>query len=55
MAELEVSNKRALQELADFKAESKELKNQDLTVKRMEAQIGQLKAQLQNKVSFLPL
>lgn len=43
---------RVLQELADFKAESKELRNQDLTIKRMEAQLGQLKAQLQNKVSL---
>lgn len=53
IAELEVNNKRALQELADFKAESKELRNQDLSVKRMEAQLGQLKAQLQNRVSLL--
>ena len=50
VAELEGSNKRVLQELADFKAESKELRNQDLTIKRLEAQLGQLKAQLQNKV-----
>ncbi|KAL3136045.1 hypothetical protein ABBQ32_007079 [Trebouxia sp. C0010 RCD-2024] len=49
LAELEASNKGALQELADFKAESRELRNQDLTVKRMEAQLGQLKAQLQSK------
>lgn len=44
---------RVLQELDEFKAESKELRNQDLTIKRMEAQLGQLKAQLQNKVSLL--
>lgn len=55
MVELEASNKKALQELADFKTESKELRNQDLTVKRMEAQLGQLKAQLQNKVCTVPL
>lgn len=55
LAELEASNKGALQELADFKAESRELRNQDLTVKRMEAQLGQLKAQLQSKVRLLPL
>lgn len=52
IAELEANNGRVLQELADFKAESKELRNQDLTIKRMEAQLGQLKAQLQNKVSL---
>ena len=51
MAELVTANKRVLQELADFKAESKELRNQDLTIKRLEAQLGQLKAQLQNKVT----
>lgn len=39
-----------VQELADFKAESKELRNQDLTIKRLEAQLGHMKAQLQNKV-----
>ena len=50
MAELTAANKRVLQELVDFKAESKELRNQDLTIKRLEAQLGQLKAQLQNKV-----
>lgn len=50
IAELTAANKRVLQELADFKAESKELRNQDLTIKRMEAQLGQMKAQLQNKV-----
>ena len=50
-AELESTNKRVVQELADFKAESKELRNQDLTIKRLEAQLGQMKAQLQNKVS----
>ena len=50
VAELEANNMRVLQDLADFKTESKELRNQDLTIKRMEAQLGQLKAQLQNKV-----
>ena len=54
IAELEANNKRVLQELADFKAESKELRNQDLTIKRMEAQLGQLKAQLQNKAGPQP-
>lgn len=39
-----------VQELADFKAESKELRNQDLTIKRLEAQLSHMKAQLQNKV-----
>ncbi len=51
VGELESTNKRVVQELADFKAESKELRNQDLTIKRLEAQLGQMKAQLQNKVS----
>ena len=54
ITELEANNNRVLQELAEFKAESKELRNQDLTIKRMEAQLGQLKAQLQNKVGLLP-
>ena len=53
MADLESENKRVMQELADFKAESKDLRNQDLTIKRLEAQLGQLKAQLQNKVMSL--
>ncbi len=53
IGELESTNKRVVQELADFKAESKELRNQDLTIKRLEAQLGQMKAQLQNKVSHL--
>ncbi len=51
VGELESTNKRVVQELADFKAESKELRNQDLTIKRLEAQLGQMKAQLQNRVS----
>lgn len=50
VAELEDSNRKVLQELADFKAESKDLRNQDLTIKRLEAQVGQMKAQLQSKV-----
>jgi len=53
IAELEATNKRVVQELADFKTESKELRNQDLTIKRLEAQLGQMKAQLQNKVSHV--
>ena len=53
IAELEANNMQVLQDLADFKAESKELRNQDLSIKRMEAQLGQLKAQLQNKVGLL--
>lgn len=53
MTELEATNTRVLQELSDFKAESKELRNQDLTIKRLEAQLGQMKAQLQNKVLVL--
>ncbi|DBA65493.1 TPA: hypothetical protein ACH3X2_003202 [Trebouxia sp. C0005] len=49
VAELERSNKKTLTELADFKAESKALPNQGLIIKRLEAQMGQIKAQLQNQ------
>lgn len=53
IAELESSNARISHDLADFKIESKGLKNQDLTIKRLEGQLGQLKAQLQSKVNLL--
>lgn len=53
VAELERSNKKTLTELADFKAESKALPNQGLTIKRLEAQMGQIKAQLQNQVNCI--
>lgn len=53
VAELESSNYKTLQELADFKAESKGLRNQELTIKRLEAQMGQIKAQLQNQVNCI--
>ena len=55
VAELESSNKKTLQELADFKAESKDLRNQELTIKRLEAQMGHIKAQLQNQVNCISL
>ena len=55
VAELESSNYKTLQELADFKAESKGLRNQELTIKRLEAQMGQIKAQLQNQVKCIEL
>ena len=42
-----------LLELAGFKAESKDLPNQGLTIKRLEAQMGQIKAQLQNQVNCI--
>ena len=50
IAELESSNARISHDLAEFKAESKGLKNQDLSIKRLEAQLAQMKAQLQFKV-----
>ena len=50
IAELESSNVRIGHDLAEFKAESKGLKNQDLSIKRLEAQLAQMKAQLQSKV-----
>ena len=49
VAELESSNKKTLLELADFKAESKDLPNQGLTIKRLEAQMEQIKAQIQTR------
>ncbi|KAL3136052.1 hypothetical protein ABBQ32_007082 [Trebouxia sp. C0010 RCD-2024] len=55
MAELEASNKGALQELADTKAESNEPRESGSTIEHMKAQLGQLKAQPLNKLSFLPL
>lgn len=54
LAELESSNAKISHDLAEFKAESKGLKNQDLTIKRLEAQLAQMKAQLQSKVCFTP-
>ena len=51
IAELESSNARISYDLAEFKAESKGLRNQDLSIKRLEAQLAQMKAQLQSKVS----
>ena len=53
VAELGSSNKKTLLELTDFKAESKRLPNQGLTIKRLEAQTGQIKAQLQNQVNCI--
>lgn len=42
------------QELAEYKAESKELKNQDGTIRRLEERVRSLDAQVQEKVrSFL--
>ena len=38
------------QELAEYKAESKELKNQDGTIRRLEERVRILDAQLQEKV-----
>ena len=55
VAELESSNKKTLQELGDFKAELKDLPNQGLTIKRLEAQTEQIKAQIQNQVTCIAL
>lgn len=41
------------QELAEFKAESTELKNQDLTIRRLEERNRNLEAQLEDKVLVL--
>lgn len=38
------------QELAEYKAESKELKNQDGTIRRLEERVRSLEAHLQEKV-----
>ena len=37
-------------ELADFKAESKQLRNQELTMRRLEERVRSLEAQLEAKV-----
>lgn len=40
------------QELAEYKAESTELKNQEGTIRRLEERVRNLEAQLQERVSF---
>ena len=41
---------RSARELAEYKAESSQLKNQDLTIRRLEERARQLEAQLVEKV-----
>ena len=50
-AELEAQATKTAQELAEYKAESKELKNQDLTVRRLEDTVRALEAELAEKDS----
>jgi homeobox protein cut-like len=39
-------------ELAEYKAESRELRNQEHTIRRLEEKARSLEAQLENKASF---
>ena len=52
-AELEAQVRKLAQELAEYKAESKELKNQDGTIRRLEERVRGLEAQNQEKVGSL--
>lgn len=40
-----------LQELAEYKAESQELKNQDFTIRKLEETVRELEAQVEEKAS----
>lgn len=50
-SELEALVCKQSQELAEYKAESKELKNQDGTIRRLEERVRSLEAQVQEKVA----
>lgn len=50
LAEVEAAAAKSARELAEYKAESSGLKNQDLTIRRLEERARQLEAQLQEKV-----
>ena len=50
MAEVEAAAEKASRELAEYKAESAELRNQDLTIRRLEERVRGLEADLQEKV-----
>ncbi len=50
VAEVEGAAERASRELAEYKAESAELRNQDLTIRRLEERVRGLEADLQEKV-----
>lgn len=54
-SELEAQVCKLSQELAEYKAESTELKNQDGTIRRLEERVRSLEAQVQEKVSFCKL
>jgi homeobox protein cut-like len=51
VAELEAEATKMTQELEEFRTESKQLKNQDLTIRRLEERARALEAQLETKVS----
>lgn len=53
-ADLEAQARKMAQELAEFKAESTELKNQALTIRRLEERTRNLEAQLEDKVLCPP-
>ena len=50
MAELEAQTRKMAQELAEYKSESTELRNQDHTVRRLEERVRTLEAELGEKV-----
>ena len=50
LAEVEAEAARSARELAEFKAESSQLRNQDLTIRRLEERARLLEAALQEKV-----
>lgn len=49
LTDLEAQNRKVNQELAEYKAESKQIKNQDLTIRRLEEKVRSLEAQLEEK------
>lgn len=52
MAELEAQTRKMAQELAEYKSESTELRNQDHTVRRLEERVRSLEAELGEKVGM---
>ena len=48
---MEAAAAKSARELAEYKAESSQLRNQDLTIRRLEEKARQLEAQLQEKVA----
>ena len=51
-AEMEAAATKMAGELAEYKAESKELHNQEHTIRRLEDRTRSLEAQLEDKVPF---